>query len=87
TAEALACQVPLLIVDPIPGQETRNADFLLNHGVAMKAANPREIIPTLQQFMNSPLRKKQIKEMAALLGKPRAAADIVDRIEKQYLNQ
>lgn len=86
TAEVLACQVPLLIIDPIPGQETRNADFLLNHGVAMKAANLREIIPTLQQFMNCPLRKRQIKEMAALLGKPRATVDIVDRIEKQFLN-
>lgn len=84
-AEVLACQTPLLIVDPIPGQETRNADFLLNHGVAMKAANLREIIPTLQQFMNCPLRKKHVKEMAALLGKPRAAMDIVDRIEKQLL--
>ncbi|MFZ3172671.1 MAG: glycosyltransferase [Carboxydocellales bacterium] len=84
TAEVLACQVPMLIVDPIPGQETRNADFLLNQGVAMKAANLRELNPTLQQFMNNPLRKKQVKEMTALLGKPRAAVDIVNRIERLF---
>jgi processive 1,2-diacylglycerol beta-glucosyltransferase len=84
TAEVLACQVPMLIVDPIPGQETRNADFLLNQAVAMKAANLRELIPTLQQFMNNPLRKKQVKEMTALLGKPRAAVDIVNLMERLF---
>lgn len=35
TSEALAKQLPMIIVNPIPGQETRNMEFLLNNGTAV----------------------------------------------------
>ena len=37
TAEALASSLPMMIVDPIPGQEERNSDHLLEKGCALKA--------------------------------------------------
>lgn len=86
TAEALVCRVPLLIVDPIPGQETRNTDFLLNHGVALKASSVREIVSTLQQYLACPLRQEQMRTMAAQLGKPNAAVDIVNILESRYFS-
>lgn len=36
TAEALATGTPMVIVNPIPGQESRNTDMLLEEGVALK---------------------------------------------------
>lgn len=36
TSEALASGTPLVVVDPIPCQEERNSDLLLEHGAAVK---------------------------------------------------
>jgi len=86
TAEALACRLPLLIVNPIPGQEERNTTFLLNHGVALLATEVEDIPIVLEQFLSNPLRQQHMVEMAALLGRPRAASDVVAKIcEKGYL--
>ncbi len=35
TSEALAKRLPMIIVNPIPGQEDRNCEFLLNNGAAV----------------------------------------------------
>ncbi|AVX21495.1 MULTISPECIES: glycosyltransferase [Carboxydocella] len=80
TAEALACRLPLLIVNPIPGQEERNTVFLLNHGVALLAAETEEIPVVLEQFLANPLRQRHMVEMATYLGRPRAAEEIVEKI-------
>ncbi len=44
TSEALAKRLPMIIANPIPGLETRNTSFLLNHGTAMAvtSTNPVE---------------------------------------------
>lgn len=50
TTESLASHLPLLVINPIPGQEEENAEFLEKHGVGVwirKDANPDEIITNL----------------------------------------
>src|SRR5262249_51333873 len=39
TSEALARHLPMVLVEPIPGQEERNADHLLEAGVAIRCNN------------------------------------------------
>ena len=39
TSEALASGLVFAIVNPIPGQESRNSDFLLENGAAIKVKN------------------------------------------------
>jgi len=39
TSECLAVGLPMIVVSPIPGQEERNADFLLENGAALKACD------------------------------------------------
>lgn len=87
TAEVLACGVPLFIVDPIPGQEARNSEFLQNLGVGIKTTRLWNLIPAIQQLLACPLRQQQIKEMATFLAKPHASADIVDRICEKYFSE
>src|SRR6185369_6985046 len=36
TSEALACGLPMAVFSPIPGQEERNADHLLEQGCAVR---------------------------------------------------
>ena len=39
TSEALACGTAIVVVNPIPGQESRNSDFLLENNAAIKVNN------------------------------------------------
>ncbi len=50
TTESLASHLPIIIINPIPGQEEQNAEFLENHGVGIwirKKDNPDEIFTDL----------------------------------------
>ena len=80
-AEAAALGVPLLILDPIPGQETRNADVVLEAGAAVRVND----LPLLPSRVNQLLRDKgarlDVMRRAMLaLGKPDAAYTIADAI-------
>lgn len=77
TSEALARGTPLLIVNPIPGQESRNSDYLLERGAALKANHPSLIPIKLTRLLAEPGRLEQMRAAAAALGKPQAAYRVV----------
>jgi processive 1,2-diacylglycerol beta-glucosyltransferase len=75
TSEALALGRPLFILNPIPGQEAANSDFLLERGAAAKANRVEDLPFRLGQLLGS----KKLLEMgrcARVLGRPDAAPDI-----------
>ena len=74
-SEALACGVPLAIVDPIPGQESRNGDFALEHGAAIKIQRPSALTHKVELLLATPERLEQLKASARRLGRPVAAFD------------
>lgn len=75
TSEALASGKPLFIVNPIPGQEMANSDFLLEHSAAIKVNRLEDIAPRLQQLLSSP-KLRELQAAAAKLGRPKAAPEI-----------
>lgn len=76
TAEALACGLPMMILDPIGGQEERNADVLLEAGAAVKCTEVTLVAHKLRRLLDDPDRLKQMSQNARKLGRPNAAADI-----------
>jgi processive 1,2-diacylglycerol beta-glucosyltransferase len=75
SSEALAMGKPLFILNPIPGQEAANSDFLLEHGAAAKANRVEDLPFRLGQLLGS----KKLKELASnarALGRPSAALDV-----------
>lgn len=76
-AEALACGVPLMIVNPIPGQETRNADYLLEQGAAQKVNNPRLLGHRVSTLLSDPAALAAFQAAARRTGRPNAAREIV----------
>lgn len=80
TSEALAKGLPMVIVDPIPGQETRNCEFLLKKGIAVYVEKEKDIGREVESLMNVPERLKVLREAALRHGKPRAALDIAQLI-------
>lgn len=77
TAECLASSLPMVIRDPIPGQEERNSDFVLEAGAGVKAHGPGSLRFKLQSLLSNPARLARMKEAARAAGNPRAAEEIL----------
>ncbi len=76
TAEALARGLPMMILDPIGGQEERNSDVLLEAGAAVKCAEVTVVAHKLKKLLQNPARLRAMSENALTLGRPSAARDI-----------
>lgn len=77
TSEALACGLPMAIVSPIPGQEERNADHLLEDGVAIKCNEMTTIPFKIGALLRDPERLAAMRRRAFALGRPGATRLIV----------
>ena len=75
TSEALAAGKPLFILNPIPGQEAANSDFLLERGAAAKVNSVDDLPFRLDQLLGSK-KLAAMARAAKALGRPAAAADI-----------
>jgi processive 1,2-diacylglycerol beta-glucosyltransferase len=82
SSEALAVGKPLLIVNPIPGQEAANSDFLLEHGAAAKVNRVEDLSYRVSQLLGS-TKLGQMARAAKALGKPRAANEICEVVSKR----
>jgi processive 1,2-diacylglycerol beta-glucosyltransferase len=79
SSEALAMGRPLMILNPIPGQEAANSDFLLEHGAAVKVNRVEDLPYRIEQL----LVNRKLAEMgraAKALGRPHAASDICQEV-------
>jgi processive 1,2-diacylglycerol beta-glucosyltransferase len=76
TSECLAKGLPMVIVDPIPGQEERNSQFLVNQGIAIRVDDKRHIARDIDQLLNDPKKLAVMKQAALKNGKPMAAENI-----------
>jgi processive 1,2-diacylglycerol beta-glucosyltransferase len=83
TAECLARSVPMVLVSPIPGQEERNAEMLLEHGCAVLARTPAALQYKLETLLTDANRLTKMRESCRRIGKPRAAADIASDVIQQ----
>lgn len=80
TSEALAKRLPILTVNPIPGQEDRNTEFLLNSGAAMAASETCPIDEVIYQFLQNPRRRELMCESIKYLRRPNSTETLCDFI-------
>jgi processive 1,2-diacylglycerol beta-glucosyltransferase len=80
TAEALTCGLPMVIVSPIPGQEERNSDHLLEDGVAVKCNEMTTIPFKIDHLLGDPVRLEAMRCKAFALSRPYAARTIVETL-------
>lgn len=76
TSESLASNLPMIIINPIPGQEEENAEFLENKGVGIwirKSDSPDEIFKNL--FCNAE-KLENMKKNTNILAKKHSTEDI-----------
>ena len=76
TAEALATGVPMLILHPLPGQESMNTKFLLSEGVAIKAESPEDAVILLEELLYNTDKLRTMSAKARSIAKPDSAVRI-----------
>ncbi|MFC1621218.1 glycosyltransferase [Candidatus Omnitrophota bacterium] len=76
TSEALSKDLPMIIVRPIPGQEAKNTEFLLQQGVAVKAEDSDDIVVLAKELLLNNTKLDQMSKKASELKRPNAARDI-----------
>jgi processive 1,2-diacylglycerol beta-glucosyltransferase len=78
-SEALARGAALLLINPIPGQEERNSDFLLEEGAAVKVNHMPTLAFKVTDLLRDPGRLGRLRANARRLARPRAAFDVAAR--------
>ena len=78
TSEALARALPMALIEPIPGQEDRNADHLMEAGAAIRCNNLPAAAWKIARLLNDQPRLARMREAARVLGRPGAAAAIAE---------
>ena len=76
TSESLAKNLPMVIVNPIPGQEERNTEFLLNNGCAMAASKTVPIEECMAQLLMSDVRLEAMRSCIRAVAKPDSAGEL-----------
>lgn len=79
-SECLALGRPMIVISPIPGQEERNADFLLEHGLALKANDGAALEFRVRALLDAPARLTAMRERAAFAGRPDAARRVLEHV-------
>jgi processive 1,2-diacylglycerol beta-glucosyltransferase len=79
TSEALASGTVMAIVNPIPGQESRNSDWLLENGAAIKINNAATLAHKITALLEDRPRMQQMRANVRRISRPRAAFDVVEQ--------
>jgi processive 1,2-diacylglycerol beta-glucosyltransferase len=85
SAECMAASLPMAIIEPIPGQEERNSDYLLEAGAAIRCNQMTTLAYKVERLLTDPERLAQMRANTARLARPDAAQAIVDTLLREDL--
>lgn len=83
-SEVIACGLPMCVVSPIPGQEERNSDHLLEQGIAIKCNDLITLPFKIEKLLNDPERMDRMKQNAIRFSKPNASSIIVNTLLEEH---
>jgi processive 1,2-diacylglycerol beta-glucosyltransferase len=84
TSEILARGTPMIIVDPIPGQEEQNADVIAAAGAGVQLRLLEMVSPAVEYLLSHPYRLAEMSQAALLIGQPKAAVKIAEHILQHW---
>ena len=76
TTESLASGLPIVVINPIPGQEEENATYLEEHKVAIWIKKNDNVEEILNNLFSDPSKMREMKIRARLLAKKNSTRDI-----------
>ncbi|MBV8263303.1 MAG: glycosyltransferase [Candidatus Eremiobacteraeota bacterium] len=81
SSEALVCELPFIMLRPLPGQEERNTRYLEERGVGIRVERSRELTCALDKLLGSPATLEKMRRHARDLAHPEAASSVASIIE------
>lgn len=81
SSEALASELPFIMLKPLPGQEERNTRYLQDRGVGIRVDRSRELTSALDKLLRTPALLERMRRNARTLAHPAAAENIASIIE------
>lgn len=89
SAEVLASGAAMVVIEPYPGLEMQNCEYMLENGVAIKCQHLESLPFQINQLLKQPERLAAMRENARKLGRPQAAFTIaryiLDWVRKKRL--
>jgi processive 1,2-diacylglycerol beta-glucosyltransferase len=80
SSECMAAGLPMILIHPIPGQEVRNSDFLLEEGAAVRCNYETTVGYKIDQLLAEPDRLMRMSESARRIGRPQAGPQITSMV-------
>lgn len=84
TSEAMAKELPMIILYPIPGQERSNCRFMVNHGAGVRARNAKEARAVVEELISQPQKLERMKMNLRRLAKPKASREVLQYIKNRF---
>lgn len=82
TSEALSLELPMILTNPLPGQEQDNAKFLTESGAALLVRHAEELIETVEIILQNPDTIKKMKQQALKIKKPAASINTLMELNR-----
>jgi len=76
SAEALAKSLPIIIINPLPGQEDLNTKILTSQGMAIKAPDESDAVRLLEDLLAAPAKLDKMRAAMKANAKPRSSENI-----------
>jgi len=77
-SESMAMGVPMILIEPIPGQEEANADYIVEQGAGVKARSLPALLHKLGLLVRNPERLADMSRRARAVSRPYAAKTIAE---------
>ncbi|NHN35015.1 MGDG synthase family glycosyltransferase [Paenibacillus agricola] len=74
-SEALAMELPMIVFNPLPGQEEDNTQFLMQSGAAFQVETAQDLVRVITETMQEPEMLKSMRERIRQVQKKCAAFD------------
>lgn len=84
STEAMAKNLPIIILYPIPGQEFSNSEFLVKHGAGVRVKSAKQARIALEGLLTEPDRLAALRQNIGKLAKPNAAREIMTYLKQVY---
>jgi processive 1,2-diacylglycerol beta-glucosyltransferase len=83
----MSCGLPMVIYQPIPGQEERNSDFLLENGAAVKCNQLATMAYKVDLLLKNPERMAKMRRRALELSHPDSAKRIIQKLIDEFYTE
>lgn len=83
-SESLAKGLPMALMSPIPGQEERNVEFLMNNGLALRISKTFPADEAVYQLLLDPARTRAMVDRILQIAKPNATRDLYRHISASF---